>query len=49
MALVCLAPEVRRVFDVCQLPRLLYLCADEQTAQHTLTQGGPCAQEPAEQ
>jgi anti-sigma B factor antagonist len=40
MALVGLDREVRRVFDLCQLPRLLYICPDEQTALLTLTGDG---------
>jgi anti-anti-sigma factor len=36
MALCRIDPEVRRVFDVCQLPRLLHLYADEREASAAL-------------
>jgi anti-sigma B factor antagonist len=37
MAVVGLNDEVRRVFDLCQLPRLLHVCADEPSALQALT------------
>ncbi|HKI34022.1 MAG TPA: STAS domain-containing protein [Gemmataceae bacterium] len=37
LALCGLNSEVRRVFDLCQLPRLLHLCPDEPTALLTLS------------
>ncbi len=36
MALCRITPDVRRVFDVCQLPRLLHLYADEHDASAAL-------------
>jgi anti-sigma B factor antagonist len=36
MAICRIDPEVRKVFDVCQLPRLLHLYADERDASAAL-------------
>jgi anti-sigma B factor antagonist len=38
LALCNLVPEVRRVFDLCQLPRLLHLCPDQPSALRRLAQ-----------
>ena len=38
MALCNLVPDVRRVFDLCQLPRLLHLCPDQPSALQRLAE-----------
>jgi anti-sigma B factor antagonist len=38
LALCNLVPEVRRVFDLCQLPRLLHLCPDQASALQRLAE-----------
>ncbi len=39
LVLCGLDPEVRRVFDLCQLSRLLHFCADEPAALAALSDG----------
>jgi len=41
LVLCGLSPEVRRVFDLCQLPRVLHFCPDEQAALLALADTPP--------